>query len=92
MNWKKLVAKEWLWFICSCLGVFLVWLALHLILQSIYPHHDYVSPELDPAKIFAEDRENYYNYSETINFLSAIAIPLIYLMRITIWALRTIKK
>ena len=92
MNLKKIVAKEWLWFIFLCLGVILVRLIAHFILQSIYPHHDYVSPELDPVKIFAEDRKNYYKYSEAINFLSVIAIPLIYFARVTIWAWRTIKK
>lgn len=62
MNWKRRIAKEWLWFVCTVVGGILVW--------NILP---------TPSK--AHDLD-----------MALVAYVVICIGRITIWAIREIRK
>ena len=79
MNWKKKVAKEWLWFICTVAGVLLSWSIFSLIMDISVK--DYWEGLLKTHK---------RGYTEP-QIATVVPIAFVYFIRLTIWAMRQVK-
>ena len=84
MSWKRKLAKEWLWFISSILGVLL---ALHIFGLIISSAHGY-----DFFSTMGEFWKELFDLSAEALLFIIIPIVLIYCIRLTVWAIRQIRK
>jgi len=79
VNWKKIVAKEWIWFICVAGGVLLVW--------SI------INPVFSSGAIFIEVLLNSYDSNhEEAKVMTIVPICLVYFIRLTVWGIKELRK
>ena len=76
MNWKKRIAKEWLWLICLAIGDFIAW--------SIFF-------DLLPRTTFGEGWEGAFE-DTGIRLLVISPIILVYFIRLTIWAIKVLRR
>jgi hypothetical protein len=68
MDWMTIAAKEWLWFLCTVIGAFLVMILIDLVVAK--------------APLSVDD----------MWFLSWALVLLFYSVRITVLAIRQLKK
>lgn len=82
VNWKKIVAKEWIWFICTTLGVLLF---LNLIL--------FIASEANIFEDFWEPLFNTRNRDhDSVLLVTILPIGIVYFIRFTVCAVKQLRK
>jgi uncharacterized membrane protein len=84
MNWKRRLAKEWLWLICSILGVLL---GVHIFGLIVSSAHGY-----GYFSTMGEFWKELFDLSAEALLFIIIPIVLLYCIRLTVWAIKQVRK
>jgi len=77
MSWKKIVAKEWLWLMCTVGGVLLLWSLAACIHSSVTVSGYW---------------EGLLEVDSDVQTVTIGSIAFVYFVRLTAWAIKQVKK
>ena len=83
MNWKRKIAKEWLWFVFTIVGGFLFW---SIIFAFFLPRASVLGDYWEP--LFSSSN----SYHDVALFFTLVPILLTYFIRISIWAIKELRR
>jgi len=81
MNWKRRMATEWLWLMCTIAGVCLLWSVIYYLCSGLRPDEYW-------EYLFKRKRRGFTD----AQVQTAVLVTVVYLTRLTIWAIGQVKK